>query len=158
MATTSSRPARQWRTYITPLILVIVWLGAAAFGGPLFGRVEEVSTNDQTQFLPSSAGATRVQEELPASSATTPSPPSSSSPPLTANKSQAQTSKPSPKPSPKQQPTSEPSETQAPPSPHKTAKQPKPSSPSTRKEKPHNKSPNYATTSSKPYQTPSTST
>ncbi len=65
MATTSSRPARQWRTYITPLILVIVWLGAAAFGGPLFGRVEEVSTNDQTQFLPSSAGATRVQEELP---------------------------------------------------------------------------------------------
>ncbi|ASE08302.2 MMPL family transporter [Jonesia denitrificans] len=46
-------------------MLVIVWLGAAAFGGPLFGRVEEVSTNDQTQFLPSSAGATRVQEELP---------------------------------------------------------------------------------------------
>ncbi|WP_084618397.1 MMPL family transporter [Jonesia quinghaiensis] len=61
---TPTRRTPRWRTLITPLILVIVWLGAAAFGGPLFGRVEEVSTNDQTQFLPSSAGATRVQEEL----------------------------------------------------------------------------------------------
>ena len=36
----------------------------ASFGGPLFGQVEEVSSNDQTAYLPESADATQVQDRL----------------------------------------------------------------------------------------------
>ncbi|MBO1805095.1 MMPL family transporter [Leucobacter ruminantium] len=34
-------------------------------GGPLFGKVDEVSSNDQTAYLPESAEATEVQRALP---------------------------------------------------------------------------------------------
>src|SRR5690606_10298621 len=40
------------------------WLVGAGFGGPLFGKVSEVSSNDQTSYLPSSADATQVQQLL----------------------------------------------------------------------------------------------
>src|SRR5690606_12886743 len=40
------------------------WLVAAAVGGPYFGRVEEVSSNDPTAYLPDSAEATTVQQQL----------------------------------------------------------------------------------------------
>src|SRR5690606_36268200 len=33
-------------------------------GGPLFGKVEEVSSNDRTSYLPDSAAATEVQNAL----------------------------------------------------------------------------------------------
>ena len=39
-------------------------MAGAAVGGPYFGRVEEVSSNDATAYLPESADATRVQEAL----------------------------------------------------------------------------------------------
>ncbi|MEO8510746.1 MAG: MMPL family transporter [Chloroflexota bacterium] len=45
-------------------MLIVAWLAGAAVGGPYFGRVEEVSSNDPTSYLPESADATRVQRLL----------------------------------------------------------------------------------------------
>ncbi len=58
----STTPA--WLRIGVPALLVLVWLGAAAVGGPYFGRVDEVSTNDQSTYLPSSAEATQVADRL----------------------------------------------------------------------------------------------
>jgi len=44
--------------------LILVWLAGASFGGPLFGKVDEVSSNDRTAYLPDSADATAVQSAL----------------------------------------------------------------------------------------------
>ncbi|MPY65493.1 MMPL family transporter [Deinococcus sp. SDU3-2] len=60
----SSSPPRFMRLLV-PLLLILVWFGAAGIGGPYFGRVEEVSTNDQATFLPTSADATQVAARLP---------------------------------------------------------------------------------------------
>ncbi len=49
---------------VIPALLILVWLVAAGVGGPYFGRVDEVSTNDQSSFLPASAEATEVQAIL----------------------------------------------------------------------------------------------
>src|SRR5690625_4699715 len=49
---------------IVPALLILIWLTAGAIGGPYFGRVDEVTSNDQTTFLPESAEATLVQEQL----------------------------------------------------------------------------------------------
>lgn len=43
-------------------ILILGWLGAAAIGGPTFGKLSTVQTNDQTAFLPTSAEATQALE------------------------------------------------------------------------------------------------
>ena len=45
-----------------PVALILIWLVGAAVGGPYFGRIEEVATNDQATFLPTSAEATIVSE------------------------------------------------------------------------------------------------
>src|SRR5690625_5858764 len=50
--------------FIVPALLILIWLTAGAIGGPYFGRVDEVTSNDQTTFLPESAEATLVQEQL----------------------------------------------------------------------------------------------
>ncbi|WP_225734987.1 MMPL family transporter [Pseudoclavibacter endophyticus] len=47
-----------------PIVLIAVWFVAAAVGGPYFGRVSEVSSNDGTSYLPSTADATVVQDRL----------------------------------------------------------------------------------------------
>lgn len=52
----------KWLRVLIPAVLIIVWLTAAGVGGPYFGKVDEVSSNDQTTFLPESADATQVQE------------------------------------------------------------------------------------------------
>ncbi|TDE88821.1 MMPL family transporter [Occultella glacieicola] len=52
----------RWLRILIPVLLVGAWLAAAAIGGPYFGRVDEVSTNDQTSFLPASADATKVAD------------------------------------------------------------------------------------------------
>ncbi|MGP9682273.1 MMPL family transporter [Brachybacterium sp. AOP3-A1-3] len=46
---------------VLPALLILVWLVAAGIGGPYFGRVDEVSSNDRTAYLPDSAEATQVQ-------------------------------------------------------------------------------------------------
>ncbi|WP_245580290.1 MMPL family transporter [Arthrobacter castelli] len=45
-----------------PAVLIIIWLVAAAVGGPTFGKLSSVSTNDQAAFLPANAEATQVSE------------------------------------------------------------------------------------------------
>jgi RND superfamily putative drug exporter len=47
---------------VLPALVIVVWLGIASVGGPFFGKISEVSTNDQTSFLPASADATKVQD------------------------------------------------------------------------------------------------
>ncbi|MFT3796828.1 MMPL family transporter [Microbacterium sp.] len=54
----------RWLRVAIPALIILVWLVAAAVGGPYFGKVDEVSSNDQTSYLPASADATRVQESL----------------------------------------------------------------------------------------------
>ena len=53
-----------WVRVLIPVALILVWLAGASFGGPLFGKVDEVSSNDQTTYLPESADATKVQALL----------------------------------------------------------------------------------------------
>src|SRR3954469_23117871 len=50
---------------VVPALLILGWLVAGSVGGPYFGRVDEVSSNDATSYLPASADATRVQALLP---------------------------------------------------------------------------------------------
>jgi RND superfamily putative drug exporter len=54
----------RWLRILLPAALILVWFAAASIGGPYFGRVSEVSSNDQTTYLPESADATAVQERL----------------------------------------------------------------------------------------------
>ena len=50
---------------LLPAFLVLVWFAVAGVGGPYFGRIGEVSSNDPTAYLPTSAQATQVQARLP---------------------------------------------------------------------------------------------
>ena len=61
---TSPTRGRRWVRVLLPAVLVLLWLVGAAIGGPYFGRVSEVSSNDQTNYLPDSAEATEVQAVL----------------------------------------------------------------------------------------------
>ncbi len=54
----------RWLRIGIPALLVLVWLVGGTIGGPYFGKVEEVATNDQSSFLPASADATQVNERL----------------------------------------------------------------------------------------------
>src|SRR6478609_5072223 len=51
-----------WLRWLIPLVLVVTWLGLAGIGGPTFGRLDEVSSNDQASFLPAGAEATEARE------------------------------------------------------------------------------------------------
>lgn len=54
------RKAPSWLRWLLPVVLVVTWLGIAGVGGPTFGRLGEVSSNDQAAFLPASAEATEA--------------------------------------------------------------------------------------------------
>jgi RND superfamily putative drug exporter len=45
-------------------VLVSVWIAVAGLGGPYFGRISEVTVNDQASYLPSSAESTQAQERF----------------------------------------------------------------------------------------------
>lgn len=51
-----------WLRRLAPAVLIIAWLAVASVGGPTFGKLSSVSTNDQAAFLPASAQSTKVQE------------------------------------------------------------------------------------------------
>jgi len=53
-----------WARVLLPAVLIVAWLVGAGLGGPLFGRIDEVSSNDRTAYLPESADATQVQKLL----------------------------------------------------------------------------------------------
>lgn len=50
--------------FLIPLVLVVVWFTVAGIGGPYFGKIGDVASNDQTTFLPASAESTQVASEL----------------------------------------------------------------------------------------------
>jgi len=50
---------------VIPAVLIVGWLALAGFGGPTFGKISDVSTNDQASFLPASAESTQVAELVP---------------------------------------------------------------------------------------------
>ncbi|MHA7283931.1 MMPL family transporter [Arthrobacter sp. TMS2-4] len=52
----------RWLRVLLPVVVVLIWLAGAAVGGPTFGRLEEVSSNDQASFLPASAESTEAGE------------------------------------------------------------------------------------------------
>lgn len=60
---TTHRPAK-WLRVLLPALLILLWFAGASIGGPYFGKVSEVSSNDQTSYLPESAEATEVRELL----------------------------------------------------------------------------------------------
>lgn len=51
-----------WLRWLVPLVLVLAWLAIAGIGGPTFGRLDEVSSNDQASFLPAGAEATEARD------------------------------------------------------------------------------------------------
>ncbi|MDH6531867.1 RND superfamily putative drug exporter [Aurantimicrobium minutum] len=51
-----------WLRILLPTVLVVVWFVIAGLGGPTFGKISEVSTNDQAGFLPASAQSTEVNQ------------------------------------------------------------------------------------------------
>lgn len=53
---------RRLLRYLIPTVLVVAWVAVGAIGGPTFGKISSVSTNDQAAFLPSSAESTKVNE------------------------------------------------------------------------------------------------
>lgn len=55
----------RWLRIGIPGLLVLLWLVGGSIGGPYFGKVDQVATNNQSSFLPQSADATQVSERLP---------------------------------------------------------------------------------------------
>lgn len=49
-----------WLRRLLPIIIVIVWFVIAGIGGPTFGKLSSVSSNNQATFLPASADSTKV--------------------------------------------------------------------------------------------------
>jgi putative drug exporter of the RND superfamily len=51
----------RWLRVVLPAVLVLVWLSIGGIGGPYFGKISQVSSNDATSYLPASSDATKVQ-------------------------------------------------------------------------------------------------
>lgn len=57
----AARPSTVMRI-VVPTALILIWLVLAGIGGPTFGKLSGVSSNDQAAFLPASAESTEVQD------------------------------------------------------------------------------------------------
>lgn len=54
----------KWLRVLIPLVLIVVWFVVAGIGGPYFGKISQVASNDQATFLPKSAESTKVNEQI----------------------------------------------------------------------------------------------
>ena len=59
------RPSRGLRLGLAAA-LAVVWFAVLGLGGPVFGKIGDVSSNDQATFLPASAESTRAGQEAAA--------------------------------------------------------------------------------------------
>lgn len=59
----SSLPPK-WLRVLIPSLLIAIWFALAGVGGPYFGKISQVASNDQATFLPKSAESTKVNEQL----------------------------------------------------------------------------------------------
>ena len=58
---TGRRSSSRW--WLAGAVLSLVaWMGVGGIGGPTFGKLSEVSSNDQSSFLPASAESTEARE------------------------------------------------------------------------------------------------
>jgi putative drug exporter of the RND superfamily len=55
------RAVPTWLRAALPAILILIWLTVGAVGGPYFGKINQVSSNDATSYLPATSDATKVQ-------------------------------------------------------------------------------------------------
>lgn len=58
----ATREPARWLRIVVPTALILIWLVLAGVGGPTFGKLSGVSSNDQAAFLPASAESTEVQD------------------------------------------------------------------------------------------------
>ena len=54
----------KWLRVLIPGVLIALWLVIAGFGGQYFSKISDLSSTDLTTFLPGSAEATKVNNEL----------------------------------------------------------------------------------------------
>ena len=54
----------KWVRVLIPGAIILVWLALGGIGGPYFGKISQVATNDQSSFLPANAESTKVSNEL----------------------------------------------------------------------------------------------
>ncbi len=59
-----SLAAKKWIRVLIPSLLITIWILVAGIGGPYFGKIGDVASNDQSTFLPASAESTAVSKEL----------------------------------------------------------------------------------------------
>ena len=60
-STTRARVPK-WLRILIPVALIGAWLAVGGAGGIAFGQISDVAQNDQAEFLPASAEATKVQQ------------------------------------------------------------------------------------------------
>jgi putative drug exporter of the RND superfamily len=61
---TAPAPVRRPPRVVAVLVAVVIfgiWMAVAAFGGPTFGTISDVTNNDQASYLPATAESTKVQ-------------------------------------------------------------------------------------------------
>ncbi|WP_260624077.1 MMPL family transporter [Corynebacterium parakroppenstedtii] len=58
------RSPRTGKLVALSVIIIAIWLGIAAFGGPQFGNLSNVATNEQSSFLPQSSESAQVQQKI----------------------------------------------------------------------------------------------
>lgn len=54
----------KWLRILVPSVLIVIWVALAGIGGPYFGKISQVASNDQATFLPESAESTKVNEQI----------------------------------------------------------------------------------------------
>ena len=59
-----NKKSPRWVHALLTAIIVVGWVVFAGIGGPYFGKISDVSSTDLSTFLPNSAEATKVNEQL----------------------------------------------------------------------------------------------
>ena len=52
------------RPFVIALLVIIAWFGIGGGLGPLFGKLSTVQENDNANFLPSNAEATKAAKDI----------------------------------------------------------------------------------------------
>lgn len=52
----------RWLRYFVPIVFIVIWLIVSGIGGPTFGKLGSVESNDQASFLPASSESTEVAQ------------------------------------------------------------------------------------------------
>lgn len=60
----NTAPIPKWLRILVPGAIILVWLALGGIGGPYFGKISQVTSNDQANFLPANAESTKVSNEL----------------------------------------------------------------------------------------------